>query len=284
MSLSLLTITKNRTSHLKNLFRGLARSQRFPAEAVVVVLGGEDPQPPLEHVLLGLPFPVNFLYLEAEGLVLARARNRAYQASTKERLIFLDVDCIPSPELIGSYDRSLEANPASILMGQVNYLPKNYPLLDISALSPDSGAPHPDRDFLRQGFNVSYDLFWSLSFALHRSTMDELGGFDESFHGYGGEDTDFAWSARDQGVPLVTVPDALAYHQYHGSCAPPLDHFSDIIKNAEVFKQKWGVWPMGGWLEAFKQHGLLEDFHPGIPRLRVCRTPTGLEIEAARLN
>lgn len=46
-----------------------------------------------------------------------------------------------------------------------------------------------------------------------------LGGFRESYRGYGGEDT---------------------FHPYHRVSDPPVEHLDDILRNAEVFHETWG--------------------------------------------
>ena len=89
-----------------------------------------------------------------------------------------------------------------------------------------------------------------------RDTWDRVGGFCERYTGYGGEDTDFGWSARAAGVPLWWVGGAWAYHQHHGPGGPPAQHLHDIVRNAGVFFDRHGTWPMRGWLEQFAEQGL----------------------------
>ncbi|MDO9396736.1 MAG: glycosyltransferase family 2 protein, partial [Herbiconiux sp.] len=81
-----------------------------------------------------------------------------------------------------------------------------------------------------------------------------------------GEDTDFAFAAREAGVELAWVGSARAYHQHHPVQSPPVDHLDDIVRNATVFHERWGTWPMGGWLDAFEQRGLV---HRDGDRLRL---------------
>ena len=50
---------------------------------------------------------------------------------------------------------------------------------------------------------------------------------------------------------------AAAYHQWHLTQSPPVRHLDDIVRNAAIFADRWGWWPMQGWLGAFAQQGLV---------------------------
>jgi GT2 family glycosyltransferase len=102
-----------------------------------------------------------------------------------------------------------------------------------------------------------YELFWSLSFALTSQTWFDIGGFDEAYLGYGGEDTDFARRAQAAGTVLAWVGDAQAFHQYHPVSSPPVEHVADIVRNAALFHERWGAWCMEGWLDEFERRGLV---------------------------
>ena len=75
--------------------------------------------------------------------------------------------------------------------------------------------------------------------------------------GYGGEDTDLGFTARQKGIDIWSIPGATAYHQHHETHDPPVQHLADIVANARCFRAKWGVWPMRGWLRAFADDGLI---------------------------
>ena len=85
----------------------------------------------------------------------------------------------------------------------------------------------------------------------------ELGGFCEQYIGYGAEDTDFGQVAASRGIALTWVGGAWAYHQYHPSSDPPVQHLTDIVRNAAIFHRRWGWWPMTGWLREFERRGLI---------------------------
>jgi GT2 family glycosyltransferase len=147
-----------------------------------------------------------------------------------------------------------------VLAGEVAYLPpapqgRDYRELDLTALAP----PHPARptlaaDEVRLADDLT--LFWSLSFAITARAWERVGGFDEGYVGYGGEDTDFAQRLGTAGGRLVWVGGAVAFHQHHPTSSPPVQHVHDVVANANRFARRWGWWPMKGWLEAFAEQGM----------------------------
>ncbi len=273
--LSVLTITRDRSHHLKNLLEGLARSSRLPDECVVVHMN--EPAEPLGD----WPFACHhFRYDSSETtLPLAQSRNFAARRATGDLLLFLDVDCIPGAALVKAYEEACVRSPVAITMGAVQYLQKtihiNWKDDETDSFLKSQSQPNPKRDIssLTQGIlETNYGLFWSLSFALHRSVFAQLGGFSESYPGYGAEDTDFAWKARAQSVPLLWVPNAVAFHQYHHSTVPPWHNFDSIVHNAQVFYQRWQEWPMSSWLTVFADEGYIKWSLEG-DQLEVLRTP-----------
>ncbi|WP_210179654.1 glycosyltransferase family 2 protein [Bosea sp. PAMC 26642] len=251
--ISVLTLVKNRESHLCNLMEGLRRSVPAPAELVIVDMSDTPIARP------ECDFPVSVLRLDVPGLPLARARNLAAAHARSDRFLFLDVDCIPAAGLCGAMNSSLLQNDA-LICAEVLYLGaggvgESWTETGLRA----TGMRHPARDFPGDGLRreANAGLFWSLAFGVARATFHRIGGFDESFTGYGAEDTDFSFAAREAGLELLFLGGPGAFHQHHGVSDPPLQHFSDIVRNAEIFHRKWGVWPMEGWLARFRDLGLI---------------------------
>ncbi|MBG6055857.1 GT2 family glycosyltransferase [Salinibacterium sp. CAN_S4] len=188
-------------------------------------------------------------------LPVAEARNlgarRAIELSA-ELLVFLDVDCVAAPELIAAYAAAAQTYPDSLLGGAVGYLPETVSAFDHRRS--DVAHFHEFRPRLGAGEAQPADpaLFWSLSFALTVDTWAAVGGFHEEYRGYGAEDTDFAQAALRAHVPFRWVGGAEAFHQYHETQSPPVQHLDDILANGRVFARRWGFWPMSGWLSAFE--------------------------------
>lgn len=209
------------------------------------------------------------------GFRLAEARNavaeRAF-AEGAELVIFLDADCVPGADLVRRYREAATCHPASALSGPVTYLPEGFgepePDRLARATDPHPARPAPPAGIDRIATDDEYALFWSLSFAVTRDAWESSGGFDERFEGYGAEDTDFGRRLRTRNVPLVWVGGADAYHQYHPTTTPPVQHLDDILRNGALFASIWGSWPMTGWLEAFERDGLVERSVSGWRRAR----------------
>lgn len=271
MSCSVLTLNKNRDEHLLNLITGLERNSSKPDELIVVEMG--ERRNPLPQV----SFPIVEVRLTAtELLPLAAARNLAVRHASKDTLLFLDVDCIPSEHFV----RNLIADVLrynAIISPEVFYLPERVDLTNANdTYLSEIGASHPVRIFPKSGAVQENNpgLFWSLAFAMRRCTFSMLGEFCEDYIGYGAEDTDFGFKADKHGVRHLLTASCCAFHQYHESMDPPLNHFDDIVANASTFYKRWGKWPMEGWLQAFADRKLIDWRHDHIV---VLASPTAMQ-------
>ena len=262
MSTTVVTLAHGRHDHLRRQQRSLSRGSHVPDDVVVVAMG--DPE--LDAVADG---HVVHLDVGPAGLPLAAARNAGARAAIDrgaDVLVFLDVDCLAGPDLVAAYGATVTAHRGTVWSGPVTYLPEGTgeAALDRPWLL---DAPHAARPAPAPGeliHDADPDLFWSLSFALHREAWEQTGGFCEEYAGYGGEDTDFAQQATARGLDLGWVGGARAYHQWHPTESPPVRHLDDILRNGALFHRRWGRWPMLGWLEVFEQRGLVRrDAHGG---------------------
>ncbi|GAA1421440.1 glycosyltransferase family 2 protein [Agrococcus citreus] len=260
---AVVTIAHGRHEHWALQRAALERSRRRPDERILVVM--DDPVLAREARAAGGTRVVE-TDLDAGSLPLARARNlgaREALARGADVLVLLDVDCLPAPGLVDAYAdaASAAATREHLLSGPVTYLDPapagGYDLDGLASLD----RPHPARPAPPPGDVViggSHDLFWSLSFALTADLWRRIGGFHEAYVGYGGEDTDFAWTARSLDVPMAWVGSARAFHQHHPIEDPPRRHLDAILRNGALFHDRWGSWPMRGWLDAFVDEGLVE--------------------------
>ncbi|TFZ55042.1 glycosyltransferase [Methylorubrum sp. Q1] len=276
----MLTLVRGRADRLRNLMRGLARQTVRPRELVIAWMQPE-PAPDLPDP----GCPVRHLHVPGEPMPLAAARNRAAAAVSGDLLVFLDVDCIPGPTLVAAY-ADAAASERGLFLGDVLYLP---PDAIAGGTAPDPaaldrlGRAHPARPPLPEtGLRREPDAgqLWGLSFALPAAAWRAVGGMDERYIGYGGEETDLAARLAASGLPTFWVAGARAYHQHHPVHVPPLQHFASILANATRFHARHGRWCMTYWLEQFRAAGLIA-WDAEAAAIRVLRQPSAPEIAAA---
>ncbi|MGK2882120.1 MAG: glycosyltransferase family 2 protein [Mycobacterium sp.] len=280
MKTAVITAVHGRGTHLRRQLAGLECSSRPTDLHIVVAI--DDPE--VRNIVTATGSAALVIGCNsADGpLPVARARNLGAEAALQagaELLVFLDVDCIPAVALIERYHRAagLPGHAWALLCGPVTYLepsgPPGYVLDTLERqVNPHPARPAPAADEIV--VSTDYALFWSLSFAVTPATWHRIGGFCERYRGYGGEDTDFAQCAAAAGVGMRWVGGAHAFHQHHPVSDPPVEHVDDIVRNGAIFHERWGWWPMTGWLNAFEDLGLIERDPCGRPR-RVSRAIRG---------
>ena len=273
MKTAVITAARGRTPHLRKQLEGLAHSAFQVDRHVVVAIDDDDAAgavPSGDRRTTIIPFMST-----TARIPMAAARNLGAQAARDdgaELLVFLDVDCIPAPDMVGRYVHAAQHpdHNGALLCGPVTYLPApgpdGYDLARLHLLAdPHPARPVPDDDHIL--VSTEYELFWSLSFALTTPVWQRIGGFCTEYTGYGGEDTDFAQKAAAESITMRWVGGAHAFHQFHPISEPPIEHLADIVANAALFHRRWGWWPMQGWLDAFENQGLIKRDLQGRPEI-----------------
>jgi GT2 family glycosyltransferase len=272
MRTAVVTTVHGRAEHLRRQLCGLAAGTLRPDVHVVVAIADDEAATVVaaaDSPALVVDFPSG-----PGPLPIAAARNTGARTALDlgaELLVFLDVDCIPSPDMIASYLSAATQydHHGALLCGPVTYLPPpdstGYPLNLEHLVDPHPARPVPAAGQIIDGSD--YGLFWSLSFALTAPPWRQIGGFCTEYRGYGAEDTDFAQKASATDVPMRWVGGAHAFHQFHPVSDPPVEHLHDIVANATIFHRRWGWWPMQGWLDAFAALGLIRWDSDGSPAI-----------------
>lgn len=106
------------------------------------------------------------------------------------------------------------------------------------------------------GFRFGWALATTANLAVARSAVEKAGGFDETFTGWGLEDTDLSYRLHRLGVRFSVNTDAVNYHQVHPLADPNpmvahrimraqlmrnLDHFCRRHRalDAYLFRRRW---------------------------------------------
>lgn len=316
---SVITTCYGRNHHLYNLLASLTHGSIKPDE-VIIVNDDADPQRLAEYDLniVQIPTTADKPTNDASnssaktGFDIGHNRNLGAAHATHELLIFLDVDCIVAPTFIEQLSTKLQKQPDALLMGQPRYLTRSLPeeesdklqegMLCVSDLNKLS-VYNPYRDNFEESESSpieikhteanqtaveqtaikkteDYGAFWSLCFAMTRQQFERLGGFDTQYTGYGAEDTDLAFTARQLNIDFYLTADVV-YHQQHSVYRPPLNHLDSIVINANRFYDKWQRWPMDGWLSSFTDMGLINWQAEQSTPITLIRKPSHIEVEQA---
>lgn len=283
--LSVVTLVRDRNAMLRNFLWGWDRQRGDTDLEVVVVHAGGDEDPrevcaEFDHL------DTKVVELGVDGgdtIAYSTARNRGAAHAEGTHLAFADADTIPGPDVARLIHEALDHDDA-LLTGEIWYLPPGRVSgTDFAALRRRARI-HPARPPApsdRVDLSLRHEMVWGLSMAMRRASFECVGGFDEGYHGYAGEDTDLAVAFRDRGIPAGVVGGAQVLHQHHDSWEPPLHQFTATLANARRFRIKWGTWPMQGWLDQFEDMGLIQR-SGGM--LRILRTPTAEEVERHRMT
>lgn len=266
MRTALVTVVRGRHEHLRRQRVWIARLEPQPLAHVVVSMGDPNIGDVLDE---NSAVPTRHHTIPAtRELPLAAARNLGADVAARtgaEALVLLDVDCLPEERMIGDYEAALNTcadavRPAAVC-GRVRYLPPGIDDADHTPVNlAELGRDHPLRVVPGPGELVEGDprMLWSLNVGMTVADWRTVGGFNEAYIGYGGEDTDFGQRLAAAGGAMWWTSGAGAFHQYHPVSDPPVEHVHAIVRNANLFRSKWGFEPMDGWLSAFERLGLAE--------------------------
>ncbi len=187
-------------------------AQTYPCDLIEVVVVDDCSGDGTSDFLRELAPPFSLVRLEhSRNRGRACARNTAIRAATGELVVFLDDDMRADPKLIESHVRCHESNPGLAVIGNALTAPELgasnvFRYLDSRGVHKlPANAPAPSRYFLTNNASVP------------RSSLLEVGLFDETFRAYGYEDIEIAFRLeRVAGLAFRYCPEAVAYHiHYH---------------------------------------------------------------------
>lgn len=192
--ISVVIPTKDRESRLAFALDGLRCQTLDPARFEVVVVRASDELPQTRP-----PEGLACRFLTLKGSTGAGPqRNVGWRAAAGAVVIFTDDDCRPAPDWLERMLAAACERPGSVLQGRTE--------------------PDPDERRLLHGLARSISIagptawYETCNIAYPRELLVRLEGFDESFPGAWGEDTDLALRAKDLGATFGYVDEALVWH------------------------------------------------------------------------
>lgn len=208
---------------LARTLAALARQTRPPDEVVVADDGSaESPR---------VPAGVRLVRQDDRGFRAAAARNLGVRATTGDVVVLLDADTVPEPGAVEALARRVAVLPELVVVGRRRHArlaeaPAGEP---VEVAGPRLELPAPawlDDGWarsraLRDADETSFRFVISAVVACSRWLFDAVGGFDETFAAYGGEDWEWAHRCRLAGGLLAHEPAAVAWHDGPDAGAEP---------------------------------------------------------------
>ena len=229
ISYSILIVTYNQKKTLGMILDSLAKQIKNP-KMFEIVVADDCSDDGTGSFIKRLRLPIFLKYTRADKNVgRSIIRNMGFQKTAGQKVIFLDGDMVPGSGFIDSFLGSWVKHPSAVIVASWRNPPqwKNdrlyYYLSSRGRLAAKSESQIPGKYFTSGNFSIDRDVF------------ERLSGFDLSFEGWAGEDTDFGLRLEKESTPIWYNPDAVCYH-YHRK---PLE---DILGEYERYgRTSYGV-------------------------------------------
>jgi glycosyltransferase involved in cell wall biosynthesis len=218
-TISVVITTYNRPDALESVVRACFMQNDKNFEIIIADDGSAaNTRNCVERLAEDAPVPVRHVWQPDEGFRAAMARNRGTLAGRGEYIIFLDGDCIPQRDFIARH-RALSA-PGCLVSGSRILMSERLTrrVLEEGIAIPETGLATrmgwrlhgdlnktlqlglrwPDLGRVRNSF--SWRRIKSCNLGVWRSDLERVNGFDESFTGWGHEDSDLVVRLFHAGV------------------------------------------------------------------------------------
>jgi glycosyltransferase involved in cell wall biosynthesis len=220
--ISVIIPTYNRDKILRETLVELTR-QTLPADEFEVIVSDDGSSDGTRETVNSLSgqLQMGYHFQEDLGYRAAAARNEGARLATAPVLCFIDGGVLPGPDLLRSHlaEHSDHEVHAAVLGYCYGYSPVSGPLTAaadlLGTVSPAEVVARfgddPDfidmrhKHFIRCGFDLNtraipWNLFWSGNCSVRTSDFWSVGGFDESFAGWGAEDIELGLRLYRRGL------------------------------------------------------------------------------------
>ena len=208
LTVSVVIPTHNRSAILARTLESLASQESDSPRFDVHVAddGSEEDIRSVVEAAIGLD--AHYHRRERDRFGAGQARNLAAAAAKGDIVVFLDSDCIVGPDFIGGHAAWHAGGGKTVLIGG-----RSRAVMG----SDDELADYRKRLRRRTaGLQHGTEIFRSFvtaNVSLPLSLFHQVGGFDERFHRWGGEDTELGWRLWQAGALFLDDESVTVSHQ-----------------------------------------------------------------------
>jgi glycosyltransferase involved in cell wall biosynthesis len=223
--------------------------QTVRADQVIVADDGSDPSVREIVEKWANKLPIEYVWQKDMNFRAARARNLAIARARAEYLIFVDGDCLLPPEFIAAHLKLMA--PQTIVAGGRYLLSRTQSVKCVEAEFLNSYDIFQSIKFLRLPLGIFRDLFpamWSqvrtCNVGVMRSDIIDVEGFDESYQGWGREDSDLIVRLLNRGLHIRSARfGAAVAHLHHeersrGSLGKNDARFANVLAGDEYLPER----------------------------------------------
>lgn len=237
-------------------------NQDFPKDKYEIILLDDGSTDGTAEKVQSLSAPIPLTYRWQENRGRAAARNAGARLASGRILFYLDSDILAEPDLLGRHYRYHQEYDGPIgVQGRTMVHPdsKVTPFMKTKELIPDltrkkrtNLSPY---HIITRNLSIRAEDFWA------------VGGFDESFPGYGWEDIELGLRLHAHGVRFYYNPLAIGYHY----------DVETLERTTEKLRQA-GEGAVYFWRKHKRRHGLgfFLEIHPLVLPLKWLVYRTGL--------
>lgn len=256
---------RNGEGELRHTLLNLLKNARYPRSRYEVLMGDHGSTDQTRAIIEA--FQVEYSNLRRipvpfESSNRAVVRNQLIRESAGEIIIFIDHDVLVSDDFIAAHVRAHQRAPHALVAGLT--FGKGVFRQDIDKMLAEVDMDHVTNSYDRLadepaladfrtraglaemgalvdvgGIAAPFRLFWTCNVSAPRGIVQECGGFDERYDGWGVEDDDFAQALRVRDARLLFSREAWGLHVPH-----PVNQWKNLAEwrtNFSRFFDKFGT-------------------------------------------
>jgi glycosyltransferase involved in cell wall biosynthesis len=204
-------------------------------EVIVVDDGSTDNTEQLVYSY-STQLPISYYYQEDKGFRVAQARNVGIENAKFNVCLFLDSGILASRQLLKKHWMAHQNNNALALIGYAYGFDEFAPTLQNEAIVFNSAEDidgifsrfsnkeklQDQRKLSMQSMGLDFKmlttpwiLFWTCHASCSTKSLIEIGGFDEHFQSWGGEDVELALRLFKRGIQFDLADECEVFHSPH---------------------------------------------------------------------
>jgi glycosyltransferase involved in cell wall biosynthesis len=246
MKLSAIILTYNRPDALDLVLKSIQYQQVFPDEVIIADDGsGPDTREIIDRFRINFPIRLEHVWQEDQGYRIATIRNRAILKSEGDYLVFSDGDLIFHPRFFSDFKNRII--PYTAFIGSRAFLSQHMTRLLLDRQIEPRAFSFFSPSFESNRMNaLRIPWLWKLIppvketgkmrgglLGVLKSDMLAVNGWNESFTGWGLEDSELVTRLFHSGVTIRKLKFAgITYHLWH-----PVSVRSQLEENRKLLEQ-----------------------------------------------